>query len=35
MPKKNFAPFEEVTTRLARAYLEEVNADVTHFLPDV
>lgn len=31
MPKKSFAPFEEVTTRLARAYLEEVNADVTHF----
>ena len=31
MPKKNFVLFEEVTTGLAKRYLEELNADVTHF----
>ncbi len=31
MPKKSFAPFEAVTTRLAKAYLEELSGDVTHF----
>ena len=31
MPKKNLVLFEEVTTGLAKRYLEELNADVTHF----
>lgn len=31
MPKKNLVLFEEVTTELAKRYLEELNADVTHF----
>ncbi|WP_305117137.1 DUF6062 family protein [Acutalibacter muris] len=31
MPKKNFVPFEAETTRLAKAYLEELSGDVTHF----
>lgn len=31
MPKKNFALFEETTTRLANAYLETLCGDVTHF----
>ncbi len=31
MPKKNFAPFEAVTTQLAKTYLEELSGDVTHF----
>lgn len=31
MPKKNFVLFEGVTTGLAKRYLEELNADVTHF----
>lgn len=31
MPKKNFALFEQETTRLAKKYLEELSGDVTHF----
>lgn len=31
MAKKNFVLFEAETTRLAKAYLETLNADVTHF----
>ena len=31
MPKKNLVLFEEETTGLAKRYLEELNADVTHF----
>lgn len=31
MSKKNFAPFEAVTTQLAKTYLEELSGDVTHF----
>jgi len=31
MPKKNFPPFEAVTTKLAKAYLTELSGDVTHF----
>lgn len=31
MPKKNFIPFEAETTRLCKAYLEELSGDVTHF----
>ena len=31
MPKKNFAPFEAVTSQLAKTYLEELSGDVTHF----
>ena len=31
MPKKNFVPFEADTTRLARAYLDTLSGDVTHF----
>ena len=31
MPKKNCAPFEAVTTQLAKTYLEELSGDVTHF----
>lgn len=31
MPKKNFAPFEAATTKLAKSYLEELSGDVTHF----
>lgn len=31
MPKKNFALFEQGTTRLAKKYLEELSGDVTHF----
>ena len=31
LPKKSFVPFEAETTRLARAYLEELSGDVTHF----
>ena len=31
MPKKNFAPFEAQTTKLAKAYLETLSGDVTHF----
>ncbi len=31
MPKKNFALFEEATTRLTKSYLETLCGDVTHF----
>ncbi len=31
MPKKNFQPFQAITTQLAAAYLEELGGDVTHF----
>ena len=31
MPRKNFALFEAETTRLAKAYLEALSGDVTHF----
>lgn len=31
MPKKNFLPFEEATTKLAKGYLETLGGDVTHF----
>lgn len=31
LPKKDFAAFEQETTRLAAQYLDEVKGDVTHF----
>lgn len=31
MPRKNFPAFESETTRLAKAYLQELSGDVTHF----
>lgn len=31
LPRKVFPQFEQVTTGLAKTYLEQVNADITHF----
>ena len=31
MPKKNFAPFSQVTTKLTKNYMDTVKGDVTHF----